>query len=181
MKKWSWWIGLTILAIVLGFVQWRYPLPTGTLNVQIAGVVVLAVAVAVDLPLSYGTFILWTISMMLGNVNEWWTAVPVLFALVAVSLVLKWHSRLDLHFTHTQAINFGLIAGACQLVGMLVIVAVQAMLATGQWDDFVTILRVSVPAALLGGLLVCLLLPPATLLVRHFTEEPQEPDSNKNE
>ena len=87
-----------------------------------------------------------------------------------MSILLRGNPSLDAHMAHSQAINFGLITGAIQLVGMLVVVTIQALMITAKWDALTAMLGMALPAALLNGLLDCLLVPPLTLGIRHYTE-----------
>ncbi|WP_295728058.1 hypothetical protein [uncultured Limosilactobacillus sp.] len=171
MKKWVWWFGLTILAILLSFVQWRYPLPTGTVIIQVVGVVVIVMALGLNLLQSYLTMLVVAITLILLNFHNWLTVVPIIIGLLVVSLILRWQTPLSIHMNHTQAINFGLIAGFCQLLGMLLVIFIQALVVTSKWNDFTLILEMGLPAALLNGLLDCLLVPPLTLWLRHYTEQ----------
>lgn len=169
-KRTWWWIGCTVVAVILSFIQWRYPLPTGTENVEIAGAAVVVVALAISVSLSYLTLIIVAGAMVITNLSNLWTVLPILVSLVVLSLILRWQPSLDTHMEHSQAINFGLIAGLCQLVTMIVVVGVQTVLMTNQWDEFKSVVLLSLPAALLNALLDCLLIPPLTLFVRHYTE-----------
>ena len=170
MKKWGLWSGLTVFAVLLCFIQWHYPLPTGAVTVQIAGIIVIIIALGINLLQSYATLVVVTLTMLLMNINNWAMVVPILLSLLVVSMILHWQTPLTVHMSHTEAINFGLIAGLCQFVGMLAVVFVQALLITNKWDDFTMILGMGLPAALLNGLLDCLLIPPLTLWLRHYTE-----------
>ena len=63
-----------------------------------------------------------------------------------------------------------LVVGGVQFIGMILIIAIQAIMMTNQWDEFLAIIEMALPASVLNGLLDCLLVPPLTLLVRHYTE-----------
>lgn len=169
-KRTWWWLGCTLVAVVLSFIQWRYPLPTGTENVEIAGAVIVVVALAISVSLSYLTLVIVAAAMVLTNLSNWWTVLPILVSLVVLSFILRWQTSLDTHMEHSQAINLGLIAALCQLVTMIVVVGVQTVLMTNQWDEFKSVVSLSLPAALLNALLDCLIIPPLTLFVRHYTE-----------
>lgn len=179
MKKWGWWLGLTVVAVILSFVQWRYPLPTGTVTVQVAGVIVMVIALGMDLRRSYLTFLIVAITIIGLNLRSWLTVLPMLLSLLVISVILRWHTPLNVHLSHAQAINFGLIAGLCQLIGMLLVIFVQALLITSKWDDFTLILGMGLPASLLNGLLDCLLIPPLTLWLRHYTEQVDQETKNE--
>lgn len=169
MKKWGWWIGLTALAIALSFVEWRYPIPSGTLDVQVTGVVIAVITLACSVAWSYISLVAVAIVMILVNVQNWWTVVPILLSILVLSVMLQWHLSLTTQLEHSQAIKYGLVVGGVQFIGMLLIVMTQSMMMTKQWDEFLAIIEMALPAAVLNGLLDCLLVPPLTLLVRHYT------------
>lgn len=171
MKKWVWWISLTVLAVVVSLIEWRSAIPTGTLDVQIAGVFLAVLCLSLNVMWSYVSLVIVAIVMVLMNVQNGWTVLPILLSLIIISVMLRWRTSLDVHMTHSQAINFGLIVGGSQFIGMLLIVAVQTMMMTTKWDEFLAVLEMALPGSLLNGLLDCLLVPPLTLLVRHYTEK----------
>lgn len=171
MKKWLWWICLTVVAIILSFLEWRYPVPTGSLDVQVMGIIIIAIALGLDVALSYASLVLVTLIMLVVNLQNGLTVLPVLLVLVVISLLLHGNTSLKTHLTHSQAISFGLISGGVQLIGTLVVVAIQSLMMTNKWDVFTAMLRIALPVALLNGLLVCLFVPPLTLGIRHYTEK----------
>lgn len=170
-KNTWWWLVGTVLAVILSFIQWRYPLPIGTENVEIAGALLVVIALAINVWMSYLSLVVVSIAMIINNLDNWWTIIPIVLSLVVLSIILRWQTPLDVHMEHSQAITFGLISALCQLVGMIVVVGVQTVLVTSKWDEFRSILTMSIPAALLNALLDCLLIPPLTILVRHYTEK----------
>ena len=170
MKKWNWWIGLTILAVALSFVEWRYPMPTGTLDVQLTGIAIAGICLGLSVSWSYLTFVIVGLVMLVNNLQNWWILIPILLTMLVLSLMLKWRTSLNTHMEHSQAINFALVVGGVQFIGMILIIAIQAIMMTNQWDEFLAIIEMALPASVLNGLLDCLLVPPLTLLVRHYTE-----------
>ena len=77
MKKWNWWIGLTILAVALSFVEWRYPMPTGTLDVQLTGIAIAGICLGLSVSWSYHTFVIVRLVMLVINLENWCTILPI--------------------------------------------------------------------------------------------------------
>lgn len=177
MKKWLWWVALTIIACMLSLLQWRYPLPTGTVSVELSIVVIASEALGLNVSFSYFSLIFVACTLVFTNFSNWPITLPILLDLVVISFILRWHTNLDVKMTHSQAISFGMITGISQFFGILLVVCVQAYNLVNHWSDLQLVLRMAVPPALLAGLLDCLLVPLLTLLVRHFNEKTADKQS----
>lgn len=172
MKKVNWWwIACTLVSLLFSFVVWRYPLPSGVESVSITGALLIVTLLSTNIYLSYLSLVIVGVVMLAINLNSSWVLLPFLIDMVVLSIILRWHTPLGFHMNHSQAINFGMIGGLCQLVGMVIVVGIQTLLMTSQWEEFRAIIIMSLPAALLNALLDCLLIPPLTLFVRHYTEQ----------
>lgn len=96
-KKWGWTIGMTIVTILLSFLQWHYPLPIGYISVGIAGIVILVAFFAVSIMSSLVTMLVAAIITVLIGETSWAFWLPVLVVVAVLSAVVGWRGNCTLY------------------------------------------------------------------------------------
>lgn len=170
-----------LATIALSFVQWHHVLPTGTQTIAVAGIFCLSAMFATDV---WTSLIITLIAAVIGvtfGITSWLFWLPILFDWFVLAGVNGWHMTNQVHLRHQQAISFGLITGTSQLAGTLVLLTIQIVLMTGNFNDVPRIIETATPGALLEGLLYAALMPPVILLLRFFTESlPKKPNNDRS-
>lgn len=167
----------------LAFVQWHRVLPTGNQTIAVAGIFAVALMFAVGIWSSLLVIVIIAVLATLLKVTGWMFWLPILLDWFVLAGVNGWQMTNRVHLHHQQAISFGMITGTSQLAGTLVLLTIQVVWMTGNFNDVPRIIEAAAPGALLEGLLYAALIPPVVLLLRFFTEDlpPQHPNNSSVE
>lgn len=176
-------IACALATFGLAFVQWHRVLPTGTQTIAVAGIFALALMFAVGVWSSLLVVILLAVITSLLKITTWMFWLPILLDWFVLAGLNGWQMTNRVHLQHQQAISFGMITGTSQLAGTLVLLTIQVVWMTGNFNDVPRIIEAAGPGALLEGLLYSALIPPLVLLLRFFTEDvpPQNPNDSSVE
>lgn len=176
-------IACALATFGLAFVQWHRVLPMGTQTIAVAGIFALALMFAVGIWSSLLVVIIIALVATLFKVTTWMFWLPILLDWFVLAGVNGWQMTNRVHLQHQQAISFGMITGTSQLAATLVLLTIQVVWMTGNFNDVPRIIEAAAPGALLEGLLYAALIPPIVLLLRFFTEDvpPQNPNNDSVE
>ena len=164
----------------LSFVQWHHVLPTGTQTIAVAGIFSIAAMFAAGIWTSLLLIVIVGVLATILKITSWTFWLPILLDWFVLAGVNGWSMTNRVHLHHQQAISFGLIAGTSQLAGKLVLLTIQVVLMTGNFNDVPRIIETATPGALLEGLLYAALVPPIVLLLRFFSEDLPPKTNNDN-
>ena len=176
-KDCFWALGLTALMVIVGLLRLSTPLPSGQVAIELAGVIGLSAMVGLNLRWGAGITTMGTVILLLLGKADWMTVLDMAVDMVMVSALIGWQLPRDVKVTHRQAIGVGVAAGISQWITAEVLCGIAGD-AFAHGTGIMPFMRLALPATLLTALLYMLLIPPLSLVIRHFNWQPPQ-DSNQ--
>lgn len=143
MKKryWGKVAGLIVLAIVLmvlvGLISFRTVVPTGVLIAPLAGIVSVAMTIALGTGPGILTAAIAGIVLHFLQAADWLLVVNFLLLTVFIGWLIGWRLPRSQRVTHQQLIWLGIVSGISELLITVIITALFGWLTGGNWLVFV--------------------------------------------
>lgn len=170
-KDGLWALGLTALMVIVGLLRLSTPLPKGQVAIELAGIIGLSSMVGLNLHWGAGITTVATIILILLGKADWMTALDMMVDMIMISALIGWQLPRNIKVTHRQAIGVGVAAGISQWITAEVLCGIAGD-AFAHGSGIMPFMRLALPTTLLTALLYMLLIPPLSLLIRHFNWQP---------
>lgn len=180
MKKgWTKLAGINILAIVVmilvGLVSFRTVAPTGVLIAPVAGIISLAVTVALGTVSGVIVAVVSGILLMFLQNADWLLFLNFVILAVFVGWIIGWRIPLSRRLSHQQLIWLGILGGICELVLTILFTALMGWRTDGNWLAFV---RLNLLPTILTALLDAVLIGPVALVFRWLAKQVLPPEDD---
>lgn len=176
-NKWLKWLGMIVLAVALmvatGLVSWRTVAPTGQLISPLAGIVAVAMTVALGVTTGLVTALLGGGALLLLQSADVSLLINFLLLTLIMGWLIGWRIPLSRRLTHQQLIWLGIAAGIGELVLTLVLTALTGLISDGHWLAFV---ELNWLPTLLTALCDAVLVGPVTAVLRWLGRQILPPD-----
>lgn len=176
-KEWSKIAGLDFLALVVmilvGLISFRTVAPTGVLIAPVAGIISLAVTIALGTVSGLLVALVGGIILMFFQNADWLLVLNFVLLVVAVGWVIGWRIPLSRRLSHQQLIWLGILCGIVELLLTILLTVFVGWQTDGNWLAFV---RLNLLPTILTALLDAVLVGPVALVLRWLAKQVLPPD-----
>lgn len=180
-KKWVKIAGLvvlgTVLTVLVGLISFRTVAPTGVLIAPLAGIIPVAMTVAIGTVPGALTAVAGTVVLILLGDAGWLMLINYLLVLLFVGWIIGWQLPLSQRVSHQQLIWLALVSAIAEAIVNLLIVAIIGWQSGGEWLAYI---RLDLTPSILAALLYAVLVGPVAMAIRWLARQIM-PDDNSHD